>query len=189
MSEQQPILKSPIDNPTPPTIDELWQFYENMGQASLLAPVPIFYNLVHPDAKPLEKSRDFDMGWDVFCVPDDTWFTDSEGVSTKTLMPGQGHTFDTGMIVATPPLYGFIARERSSLGMKDLAIRAGVIEGTYRNPWGIRLYNMGNNHHTFQVGDKIAQVLLTAIPAGVLEERNELPASDRGTKGWGSSGR
>ena len=104
-------------------------------------------------------------------------------------MPHESHTFHTGIKVATPHNYGFLVRDRSSLGVKDIAVRAGVIEGTYRGEWLIHLMNLSHKPRTFYSGDKIAQAILTPIVPGELEVVDSLPESDRGEKGFGSSGR
>jgi len=158
--------------------------------------VPILVHRIVPGVGKLpHKSRASDLGWDIFCVPDPCWAEETTLIQGKMgnkyfiLYPGESHTFHTGIMVATPDNYGFLLRDRSSIGVKDITVTAGVIEGTYRGEWLIHLTNIGRYSHTFQPGDKIIQAILTEIIPGEVEEVDSLPVSDRGNKGWGSSGK
>ena len=163
------------------------------SQDGFVRPVPILVKKVHHDAKLPQKSYDGDIAWDISCVPDDKWHGCILGETTETcfeLMPGESHTFRTGIKVAAPKNYGFLLRERSGLAVKNnISLAAGVIEGTYRNEWMVHLRNLSNEPKTFYTGDKIAQAVLTYIYPAQISEANELPETQRGEKGFGSSGR
>lgn len=152
-------------------------------------PVPILINKVHPDAKPLTKKRSTDVAWDVSCVTDASWQFDANGDPYYDLLPSKSHTFRTGIKVAVPGRYGFLIRDRSGMGISDIIHTAGVIEGTYRGEWMIHLINLGDTTHLFKVGDRIVQAVLIPIFPAEIRMVAELPDSDRGTKGFESSGR
>jgi len=176
-------------------------------------PVPIDVKLVSPDAKMPTKGiveeNDhityggidfiFNVGYDIHVVQDEGWqqglhtYEDNKRVdypSEFTLYPHESYLFSTGIKVATPPNWGFLFRDRSGIGMKCILVTAGVIEGTYRNEWKVKLLNMGKVPHTFHVGDRIIQaVLVPIIPSVMRKAEGDLPESTRGEKGWGSSGR
>lgn len=158
-------------------------------------PVPIKVIKVNPDAKVPEKAHSGDMGWDIFCVQDESWQESMFSMDSHKLekyfelMPHQSHTFSTGIKVGVPDNYGFLLRERSGLGIKDISLGAGVIEGTYRGEWKVHLRNISNKPITFKKGDKICQAILTPIIPAQTELVNELPDTKRGEKGFGSSGR
>lgn len=164
-----------------------------------MTPVPIKWAKIHQDGKAPYKKRESDICYDIYCIADDSFkkhvYTIGEIEKLDKpeyhLYPGQSHTFRTGIKVATPPNYGFIAKDRSSMGIKDVPVRAGVIEGTYRGEWLIHLQNVSNKIVTIKAGDRICQVKLVEIIPATLEEcdENDLPDSDRGEQGWGSSGR
>ena len=142
--------------------------------------VPINVVLEHPDAKlPTKNGDEFNVGIDIYTVEDDL-----------ILFPGEGHTFHTGIRVATPPNYGFLLRERSGLGVKfDIGLGAGVIEGTYRNEWLVRLRNHGSAPVEFKKGDRICQAVLVPIIPCHITQVDSLDETQRGENGFGSSGR
>ena len=154
-------------------------------------PVPIKVKLVHPKAKVPEKAHNGDIAWDIFCVDDDMWDKKlfCEGEPCFELMPYESYSFSTGIKVATPHNYGFLLRERSGLGVSDISLGAGVIEGTYRGEWKIHIRNISKKPRMFKVGDKIAQAVLIPIIPALPEVVDELPETERGEKGFGSSGR
>lgn len=191
-SVSDPQVISPLTQP-----ETMWDIHETLFENDVLHPVPIKVNKIDPNAKAIHKSRPSDLGWDVYCIEDEAWvnkITVEKG-QTKigerylVLYPGESHTFRTGIRVATPQGFGFLLRDRSSMGCKDITVEAGVIEGTYRDEWMIHLINVGIKAHEFKSGDKIVQAVLTQIIPGQVEETDYLPPSDRGNKGWGSSGR
>lgn len=155
--------------------------------AMLVARVPIYYKLEHRNAIAPSKGRDSDMGYDIHVVEDSTWTNKSEFM----LLAGQRHTFSTGIKVETPEEYGFLLRDRSGLAVKSgLHVLAGVIEGTYRGEWKICVVNLGDWPIFIRPKDKIAQAILTKIiPSDIIEKEGDLSETDRGEKGFGSSGR
>ena len=154
-------------------------------------PVPIKVQLVHPKAKAPVKAHNGDIAWDIFCVDDDMWNSKlfCEGEPCFELMPYESYTFSTGIKVGVPHNYGFLLRERSGLGVSDISLGAGVIEGTYRGEWRIHIRNISKKPRMFKVGDKICQAVLIPIIPAQTELVNELPSTERGEKGFGSSGR
>lgn len=152
-------------------------------------PVPILIKPVHIDAKPLYKKRPSDIAWDVSCVADIGWKDLNWTTPYFDLMPGESHTFHTGITVAVPEHYGFLFQDRSSLGIRDIIHSAGVVEGTYRDEWHVHLINLGDTTYSFRIGDRIIQAVLTPIFPAKTRLVDELPGSDRGKLGLGSSGR
>lgn len=139
-----------------------------------------------PEAKLLNKAHDSDVAYDVHIIADDNWPLASE----YTLQPGERRTFRTGFQVEAPDNYGFLLRDRSGLAVKQgLHILAGVIEGTYRGEWMVCAINLGNTPIIIKPGDKIAQAVLTEILPSRIVEVEELGQTERGEKGFGSSGR
>ena len=155
-------------------------------------PIPILMKQVHPEAKPLSKKREDDMAWDVSCVADEE-FENTDRLYDRPpwfdLHSFCSHTFSTGIEVAIPGRYGFLIRDRSGIGISDIIHTAGVIEGTYRGEWKIHLINLGKESVRFEAGDRIVQAVIVPIFPAEPRMVDELPESDRGTKGFGSSGR
>ena len=170
------------------TIKTNWELHENRFFEDLdQNRVPVLIKKVHEDGN-FTKKRDSDIGWDVTCVSDAEWDSDNEGTFFD-LKPGGQYTFSTGVQVATPDRYGFLIRDRSGLGIKGISHTAGVIEGTYRGEWKIHLINHGTETYRFRSGDRIAQAVLTPIIPATVQQVDELPPTNRGDKGFASSGR
>lgn len=176
-----------------PGIQSANPFNVHEDHDSFVRPVPIHVKKVHPNARLPQKSYDGDIAWDICCVQDDKWsgcILDERSEPCFELMPGQSHTFRTGIKVAAPKNYGFLLRERSGLAVKNnISLAAGVIEGTYRDEWRVHLRNLSHEPKVFYIGDKICQAVLTYIIPAVISEVKSLPETERGEKGFGSSGR
>ena len=82
-------------------------------------------------------------------------------------------------------------KPRSGLAAKNgitVANSPGLIDSGYRNEIFVILINHGDKDFSFAVGDRIAQLLFIELPKVVFEEASELPDTDRGIGGLGSSG-
>lgn len=97
----------------------------------------------------------------------------------------------TGISVAIPENYVGKLYIRSSVALKKgltLANSVGVIDADYRGEIQIPLYNMGCLPVTINAGERIAQLLIEPIIYPLLHFVDELPETDRGTGGFGSTG-
>lgn len=106
-----------------------------------------------------------------------------------TLQPAERHTFTTGFAAEFPADYVALLRDRSSLGSKGIQVLAGVIDASYRGEWKVVLLNTSSEHYEIKAGERIAQCLMVPVPAFEVAEVQELAESDRGTGGFGSSGK
>lgn len=80
---------------------------------------------------------------------------------------------------------------RSSLACKHglmLANSLGIIDSCYRGPVKAKLVNIGRRPYTINPGDRIAQLLIIPCVHATFVQVDELPESDRGTGGFGSTG-
>ena len=94
----------------------------------------------------------------------------------------------TGVQMAIPVGYYGRVAPRSGLSCKGLDIGAGVIDAGYRGEIKILAINNSNNNFCVLRGERIAQLIITKIANPVLEVVDELPPSDRGESGFGSTG-
>lgn len=106
----------------------------------------------------------------------------------KWVHPGCHEFFDTGIHVAIPPGYVGMISSKSGLMRKGLTAR-GVIDSSYRGSIGVVLYNHGNEGYLVKAGDKITQLILMPIEIPVLKFVDELDDTERGSDGFGSTGR
>ena len=102
---------------------------------------------------------------------------------------GKYLTIDTGVHMAiTPGMVGFI-KSKSGLNVNRNITTTGVIDAGYTGSIKVKLYNHGNSAYCFTRGDKIAQLVILPIFTPDLEVVDELPETDRGANGFGSTGR
>lgn len=87
--------------------------------------------------------------------------------------------------------FGFLVRDRSSMAFpKGILTCGGVIDRGYRGEMFVNLILFGDKEWLIQRGDRIAQLIPIRPETLVLIiEVNELSLSERGEKGYGSSGR
>jgi len=125
----------------------------------------------------LKKAYDLDAGFDI-CSSEDI-----------EILPMKKAIIGTDLFLQIPSgFYGRIA-SRSGLSAKfDIEVGAGVIDSGFRNELKVILRNFGSNVFNVKKGDRIAQLILTAIYTGNTNLIEELNESERGQKGFGSSG-
>lgn len=107
--------------------------------------------------------------------------------------PGQRALIPTGVAVAIPEGYAGFVQPRSGLALKHgitIVNTPGLIDSGYRGELGVVLLNT-DSKEVFVVnrGDRIAQLVIQAVPVVELVEVEELDETDRGGTGFGSSGR
>ncbi|MBQ3135586.1 MAG: dUTP diphosphatase [Oscillospiraceae bacterium] len=106
---------------------------------------------------------------------------------------GQRRVVPTGIAVALPSAdYVALIFARSGLGIKHGIAPAncvGVIDSDYRGEIMVGLHNAGDTDYTIQPADRIAQMMITPVVQAQVELVDELDETDRGTGGFGSTGK
>ena len=97
--------------------------------------------------------------------------------------------FPTGIAVEFPEGYVALLWDRSGLGSKGIHRLAGVIDSGYRGEWKVVLLNTTKEPFEIKKGDKIIQCIIQKFEPVEILEVDELSNSQRGEKGFGSSGR
>ena len=69
------------------------------------------------------------------------------------------------------------------------ANKVGVIDADYRGEILVSLYNQSGQVRTVSKGDRIAQLVIEKVETPVFEEVDELPDTERGAGGFGSTGK
>lgn len=107
------------------------------------------------------------------------------------LGPGERAVVSTGLAVAIPPGHAGFVQPRSGLAAKHgIAVvnSPGLIDAGYRGEIRVVLLNTDRDRtFTAEVGDRIAQLVILAVPEVEIAEVDELPESERGVRGFGSS--
>lgn len=109
-----------------------------------------------------------------------------------TIAPGERTLVPTGLSVALPQGYELQLRPRSGLALRHgitLPNTPATIDADYRGELQVILINLGAEPFTVHRGDRIAQMLVQRVEPVQITEVSELPSSERGTGGFGSTGR
>ena len=114
----------------------------------------------------------------------------SEDVQLK---PGERAAIGTGLAVAIPEGYAGFVHARSGRALREglaLANAPGLIDAGYRGEIKVVVVNLDTSDpiHIAR-GEKIAQLVVQAVERVELVEVDELPGSERGSGGFGSTGR
>jgi dUTP pyrophosphatase len=107
------------------------------------------------------------------------------------LAPGERATVGTGLAVAIPDGYAGFVQPRSGLAARhgiSVVNAPGLIDSGYRGEIRVVLLNT-DRAESFRVepGMRIAQLVVLPVPEIEVVEREELPESERGVRGFGSS--
>jgi dUTP pyrophosphatase len=107
------------------------------------------------------------------------------------LAPGERALVGTGLAVAIPEGYAGFVQPRSGLAAKHgitIVNTPGLIDSGYRGELKVTLLNTdAREPFVVEVGMRIAQLVVLEIPAVEPVEVGELPDSERGVRGFGSS--
>ena len=109
-----------------------------------------------------------------------------------TIEPLERRLVRTGLALAIPAGYEAQVRPRSGLAVKHgltLPNSPATIDSDYRGELMIPMINLGPEPVVLARGTRIAQLVFQRVEAVELVEVDELPGSDRGEGGFGSTGR
>jgi deoxyuridine 5'-triphosphate nucleotidohydrolase len=133
---------------------------------------------IHPEAALPEKQKQGDAGWDLRAIED------------SEIFPGGRKVVKTGIQMAIPEGYYGRVAPRSGLAVKKgVDVLAGVVDSNFRGEVGVVLINL-DPEESFSVrkGDRVAQIIFEKVDPFEINEVEELPESDRGIGGFGSTG-
>lgn len=138
--------------------------------------------LPHAEDMPLPRyETDNAAGMDLMaCIPADV-----------VLGPGKRMRVPAGFAIAIPEGYEAQVRPRSGLAvMHGITVlnAPGTIDADYRGEIGVILINLGEAEFAVMRGMRIAQLVVAPVSRAILVEAAELPATDRGAGGFGSTG-
>lgn len=132
---------------------------------------------LEPGAKLPQRAHSADAGYDLFSRED------------ATIYPNSGGIFDTGVHMAIPEGYVGFIKSKSSMHVNHSAQSEGVIDSGYTGSIHVKLFNHGARSVFVKEGQKIAQIVLLPIITPELEQVERLEDTDRGSNGFGSSGK
>ena len=127
-----------------------------------------------------EKAHDTDAGYDLRTIESGKIIDYCAG----------GRAFDTGVHVEIPKGYVGYIQGRSGLNIKhDIICPTGTIDSGYTGSIKVKLYNLGDDPYMIHKGDKIAQLIIQPIADTELVQVDSLDETERGSNGFGSTGR
>jgi dUTP pyrophosphatase len=107
------------------------------------------------------------------------------------LAPGERATISTGLAVAIPDGYAGFVQPRSGLAARNgltMVNTPGLVDSGYRGELKVILLNTDRERaFVVEPGMRIAQLVVLPVPEVELVETDELPTSERGVRGFGSS--
>ena len=162
--------------------------------------VKLGFKKLDPNAQLPKYAHEGDAGMDVFALED------------TTLLYGRPTVVKTGLAAEIPDGYEIQVRPRSGLATKGVTVwnSPGTIDSKYRGEIGVILMfvkhydremfrgtsetcmttqDMPERSYEIKKGDKIAQLVLAPVTFADPVEVEELSDTDRGTGGFGSTGR
>ncbi|HRY52506.1 MAG TPA: dUTP diphosphatase [Candidatus Portnoybacteria bacterium] len=137
----------------------------------------ILIKKLQPEAKLPAYALPGDAGMDLYSVID------------ATLAPGEKISCPTGIAIKIPEGYVGLVWDKSGLAHKScLTNIGGVYDSNYTGEYIIGLVNLGKENYVIKKGQKIAQLLIQKIENPEIEIVENMPATVRGEKRFGSTG-
>ncbi|OJU26584.1 MAG: deoxyuridine 5'-triphosphate nucleotidohydrolase [Nitrobacter sp. 62-13] len=108
------------------------------------------------------------------------------------LAAGQHAMVPTGLVIALPEGFEAQVRPRSGLAARHgvtVLNTPGTVDADYRGEINVLLVNLGQEAFTIRRGERIAQMIVAPVTRVELARADSLPATTRGSGGFGSTGR
>ena len=109
------------------------------------------------------------------------------------LLPGKRTVVPTGFAFEIPPGWEGQVRPRSGLARRQgitIVNTPGTVDSDYRGEVVILLIHLGEEPYTIQRGERVAQIVFAPVVQDlVFREKEDLSQTERGDRGFGSTGR
>lgn len=154
--------------------DNAPNFYEYYHRQTSTSPIPA--EKLTPTAKLPTRAHATDAGLDLY--------SDEACV----LAPGELRIIKTGIRLAVPEGCVGLIWDKSGIAKEGVKSMGGVIDTGYRGEVCVILNNLSDKTYDIKIGQKIAQLLIQRIELFDIRENNLDDGTDRGQKGFGSTG-
>lgn len=114
---------------------------------------------------------------------------DLYSIESKTVEPGEGYKFSTGIAADLPDGCYAHVHTRSSMAKLGWTVIGGVIDKSYKGELFVVLRNISKQPMTVETHQRIAQLVIYPIYTPEIIEVRDVGYSDRADSGFGSSGR
>jgi dUTP pyrophosphatase len=132
------------------------------------------------DGRAPEQAHPHDAGFDLFAA------------EPALIRPSERVSVGTGIAVAIPEGHAGLVLPRSGLAARHgiaLVNAPGLIDSGYRGELRVLLLNTDREQpFAIEVGDRVAQLVITAVESARFVEAEALPDTTRGAAGFGSTG-
>ena len=146
---------------------------------------------VRPTVDVLLTRLDADLPVPAYARPGDAG-ADLHAVDDVVVDPGERALVGTGVAIALPPGYAGFVHPRSGLAARcglSIVNAPGTIDAGYRGEIRVCLVNLDPRTPVrISRGDRIAQLVVQRVEHARFVEVEQLPAAERGTSGYGSTG-
>lgn len=148
-----------------------------------MEPIEIYFKrLEHSDGLPMPAYQTSESaGMDIY----------SANREPIELLPGKRILVPTGFKMAMPKGYEAQIRPRSGLAYKHgitMLNSPGTIDSDYRGEVKVLAVNLGEQPYIINRGERIAQMIISRLLNISIREVDQLPETDRGSGGFGSTG-
>ena len=143
-------------------------------------------------AQQIYKNREKPLNWKEGDSGIDVSYVDIQGRRCRIPAGGTG-MLKTGIMCqldgADSDLWEIQVRGRSGNNSKGILTHIGTVDYGYTGEIGVVMTNLGKDDFYIEVGDRIAQLVVCPIAKPEIISADELNKTDRGEKGFGSSGK
>jgi dUTP pyrophosphatase len=123
------------------------------------------------------RAHEHDGGMDLYAMED------------QIVPANESAIFDTGVHVQLPSGTAGLLVSKSGLNVKHGLTSDGLIDEGYTGSIVVKLYNNSSSDYRVHRGDKISQLVILPIITPEVELVDELEDTERGTGGFGSTGK
>ena len=114
---------------------------------------------------------------------------DIYSVEPKTIKAHEGEVIKTGLHIKLPKNTAGLLVSKSGLNVHYNITSTGLIDEGYTGEIMVKLYNHGNSDYQIKKGDKISQLVIIPVLYSKVVSCETLEDTERGTAGFGSTGR
>ena len=116
---------------------------------------------------------------------------DLAAAEAGVIEPGERALVPLGFAVAIPDGFAGLVMPRSGLAVRHgvtVLNAPGLVDSGYRGELRVALINHGSEAFAYEVGDRIAQLVITPVASCTFEVVDDLHDTARGESGFGSTG-
>jgi deoxyuridine 5'-triphosphate nucleotidohydrolase len=159
------------------SLGQEYRSLQERERVGLPSGVQVAYRRLDDGLPAFTRSHQDDAGADLIAMED------------QAISCGETVRIGTNLAIALPVGFYGIVSGRSGQNLRGILCHVGTIDTGFRGQISVALTNLSADIFTIRRGDRIAQLTVVPFALPHFAEAQELPQSQRGERGWGSSGR